>query len=637
MNWIKVTTVLLVLGGLAIAGQSEAFEFLWGKWHDPALPMVYRLNTFHNEATVPGNEEFDDVRQSFLNWEVVAGSRLAFTEGPPVTTQFPCSHTVDLLNVLAFRDCLNQCSGSCIGQTSSTYDLGADYDQIGQAHLRRIDSDIIFGRQWSWITLPTAQQQGCSGRMIVQSIATHEIGHQIGLGHSAIFGSTMFPSTTFCDQGPASLHVDDIIGTVQMYDETLQEYQIATHDVNQVRMGVDNAGNVGLPGGAPGPPVGVTGLGGGTGFKFPAGSVNHLFEGSFLFAREAVGDTNVSDDYRIQGPAGSVSQDADFVPLSDLTILTPGILTDQESFCQFDDSAANRTGVGNPQLQTAPTQPLGIRVRQETYACASAPDDKYVIIVYRLTNTTGATISGLNAGMILDWDFTGNFSSNGVSYDAANRLGIVSDPSTLNRVGVRVLNPEGTRSFRALVSSGAGVDLYYNTTKAQWLKSGFTQTSLSNRDIGMLICTGSFDIAPGGTAVAAFAMCAGVNVTDLQTVSQAAQLKYDTVISQTTAVTETAGVVGPVYKLKQNVPNPFNPSTRISYVVPEAADVSLKVYNLTGKLVRTLLDGPGAAGPAEVTWDGRDETGQAVASGTYFYELRADGRLVQSRKMQLLK
>ena len=64
--------------------------------------------------------------------------------------------------------------------------------------------------------------------------------------------------------------------------------------------------------------------------------------------------------------------------------------------------------------------------------------------------------------------------------------------------------------------------------------------------------------------------------------------------------------------------------------------MSLKVFNITGQLVRTLVDESRAGGAYEVAWDGRDDSGIAVSSGTYFYELRADGRLIQSRKMQLL-
>ncbi len=592
------------------------------------------MNTFQNEPTVPGNDEFTDVRQSFLNWEVVTGSKVAFLEGPEVTTANPCGLLTDYQNVISFRDCLSQCTGSCIGVTSSNYDLGADYIAGNLGKLRRTDSDITFGRQWSWITLPAAQQGGCAGRMIVQSIATHEIGHLIGIGHTTVGGATMFPSTTYCDQNLASLAADDIAALTALYDETLPVYQIATHDVGQVRLGVTNCGNVGLPASAAAG-NGLTGIGGGAGFQFPVGT-NHLFEGSFIIGREAAADTAVSDDFRWQDNVNFLPQDADFVPRTNLTLLTPGTLADQESVSEFDDSAANRIG---PLMTSGATPPLGVRVRLESYAWNDPGDDKYVILRYRITNTTAAALAGVIPGLIFDWDFTAvNYATNGVAYDATNKLGYVSDPSTANRAGVRVLNAEGVRSFRALTETGAGADVHTNTTKHQWLISGFTQTTLANRDVGTLICTGPFNIPAGGTAVVAFAMCAGTSLADLQAVSRAAQTKYDTVLSGGSAVEETAGVIGPVYALEQNVPNPFNPATRIAYRVPDAADdVTLKIYNLAGQLVRTLAGGPRAAGGHEAVWDGKDDAGRAVASGTYFYELRAGGQLLQSRKMQLMK
>src|SRR4029434_1219261 len=215
-------TARLALGigllGLIAAIPVQAYVLLDGKWHDPALPVPWRMNTFQDEPTVPGGDEFTDVRASFLNWEVLPNAKVAFLEGAPVTTANPCALVNnDFQNVVSFRDCQNNCTRICIGHTSSVYDLGADYIAGGLGSLRRIDSDIVFGKQWSWITLPAAQQSGCSGRMIVQSIATHEIGHLIGMGHSPIGGATMFASTTFCDQGPASLAFDDIQGCEALY------------------------------------------------------------------------------------------------------------------------------------------------------------------------------------------------------------------------------------------------------------------------------------------------------------------------------------------------------------------------------------------------------------------------------------
>jgi hypothetical protein len=90
------------------------------------------------------------------------------------------------------------------------------------------------------------------------------------------------------------------------------------------------------------------------------------------------------------------------------------------------------------------------------------------------------------------------------------------------------------------------------------------------------------------------------------------------------------------FVLKQNYPNPFNPATTIAYDLHKSADVTIKIYNLAGQEVKTLLKGKQPAGSKQVTWDGRDNNGHQVASGVYLYRLQADNT-VQTRKMVLLK
>jgi hypothetical protein len=90
------------------------------------------------------------------------------------------------------------------------------------------------------------------------------------------------------------------------------------------------------------------------------------------------------------------------------------------------------------------------------------------------------------------------------------------------------------------------------------------------------------------------------------------------------------------YVLLQNYPNPFNPSTTIRYGLPAAGPVTLKVYNLLGQEVKTLVDEVQEAGFRTVEWDSRNNGNGLVGSGVYFYELRA-GSFVQERKMLLLK
>ncbi len=89
--------------------------------------------------------------------------------------------------------------------------------------------------------------------------------------------------------------------------------------------------------------------------------------------------------------------------------------------------------------------------------------------------------------------------------------------------------------------------------------------------------------------------------------------------------------------LHQNVPNPFNPSTSIIFYLPEAAPVTLDVYDAAGRLVSRLLDGATKErGTHTVEWRGTDDAGRTVSSGVYFYRLRA-GKNVISRKMVLLR
>ncbi len=85
-----------------------------------------------------------------------------------------------------------------------------------------------------------------------------------------------------------------------------------------------------------------------------------------------------------------------------------------------------------------------------------------------------------------------------------------------------------------------------------------------------------------------------------------------------------------------NFPNPFNPITEIAFDLPRAAQVSVNIYNLQGRLVTTLLDEERPQGAGQVVWNGTDSRGGAVASGTYFYRIRA-GQDQQIRKMTLLK
>ena len=90
------------------------------------------------------------------------------------------------------------------------------------------------------------------------------------------------------------------------------------------------------------------------------------------------------------------------------------------------------------------------------------------------------------------------------------------------------------------------------------------------------------------------------------------------------------------YVLSQNYPNPFNPSTKVEYSVPASGYITVAIYDVTGRLVETLIDGVVESGYHSVVWDGRDRSGHTVSAGLYIYSLKGD-HIALTRKMIMMK
>ncbi len=90
------------------------------------------------------------------------------------------------------------------------------------------------------------------------------------------------------------------------------------------------------------------------------------------------------------------------------------------------------------------------------------------------------------------------------------------------------------------------------------------------------------------------------------------------------------------YKLSDNYPNPFNPSTSIAFDLPQRSHVTIEIFNLLGQKVARLADEEYPAGSHTVTWSGMSSDGQSVPTGIYLYRLEA-GNFIETKKMLLLK
>ena len=90
------------------------------------------------------------------------------------------------------------------------------------------------------------------------------------------------------------------------------------------------------------------------------------------------------------------------------------------------------------------------------------------------------------------------------------------------------------------------------------------------------------------------------------------------------------------FKLLQNYPNPFNPSTSIEYEIPKSGGVEISIYDLNGRLVKTLVQENQQQGRHQVIWDGLDKSNQKVVSSFYIYSIKFDNTTL-SKKMVLIK
>ncbi len=103
-----------------------------------------------------------------------------------------------------------------------------------------------------------------------------------------------------------------------------------------------------------------------------------------------------------------------------------------------------------------------------------------------------------------------------------------------------------------------------------------------------------------------------------------------------TAIAEQPEQLADGFALAQNYPNPFNPATNIEYRIASSEFVTLKIYDIRGRLVKTLVNENHSPGSYRVQWDGRDQSGESVVSGFYFYRIQA-GEFTDAKKFTLLR
>lgn len=193
-------------------------------------------------------------------------------------------------------------------------------------------------------------------------------------------------------------------------------------------------------------------------------------------------------------------------------------------------------------------------------------------------------------------------------YTPQDSIKLAADTNTLN--GVTVL---------------LHTDNNYKGNIYTWYKDG---QQIAKTDTGY-IALGKGNIAEAGRF---YCEITNSQVPDLVIVSKV----YNCSGSAVTQLSSNNKDVPGSYQLEQNYPNPFNPATLIKFSLPETEHIRLKIYNIDGREVRTLLDETIPSGIRIVNWDGKNNSGQDVSSGIYVYRIESE-KFTQSRRMIKLK
>jgi hypothetical protein len=212
-----------------------------------------------------------------------------------------------------------------------------------------------------------------------------------------------------------------------------------------------------------------------------------------------------------------------------------------------------------------------------------------------------------------------------------------------NNVAILMNNGDGT--YANAVYYGVGVQPY-GVVVADFSADGKPDVAVSNRgcnNFSVLVNNGD------GTFVPAIGYGVGGHACEIDAADYDGDGKLDAAVTGyspsaifilmnihqvQTGTDET--VIPPSFSVSQNYPNPFNPSTVIEFNVPRATNITLRIYDVAGRAVRTLVSGYQSSGRKRVEWNGRDDGGKAVASGVYFYRL-STGNFCETRKIVLVK
>ncbi len=277
-------------------------------------------------------------------------------------------------------------------------------------------------------------------------------------------------------------------------------------------------------------------------------------------------------------------------------------------------------------------EPKPLLVEQTSFGFSAAGENEFVILEYKLTNNGAADLPNLNTGVFCDFDINVSDSNFGGTDTVRNLTYMYSDGGPY--FGIALLGTADSATNLTLINNPTYVypnGFIDDGMKLRHLTGVISLPTAATADdwSALTSLTISLD-GGGGSAMMTYVLVYGETLVELQDNVDAANAAYNPF----SPVSEGSPVK--LFRLAQNHPNPFNPSTSIKYSVNQDGPVNLAVFDLSGRRIRTLVHESRPAGEYSVIWDGVDAAGNKVPSGMYFYKFVSGGKTA-SRKMMLVK
>ena len=380
---------------------------------------------------------------------------------------------------------------------------------------------------------------------------------------------------------------------------------VMTHDTGYCKLSVTALGSIGYDA----PPS----LDEGIGFSYPKAAASELYYSSLALGNSV---SYVVDRY-YGNPATAYNTDFDITD-SLRAVLPPGS-GDERFRCVMNDGGH--------------ATPKSITVTQNSYMTAAPGYDDFAVLVYDIHNGGASAADGMYAGVFADFDIGSTPTTNTAAADTVRRCETMRQSSGANpTVGVKILEPA---SFSNLTAVDHNLYVYpTDTAMTDNMKYRFLNGTIvlrnSNRDYdwSIVASVGPFDLPAGGDYRCAFAFVGGISAANFAENADSAQSWYDHLLG----VSEREGVAGTRGAARLAcVPNPFSRSVLISYNVPFAGRVRAQVFDVSGRSVAILADGPAVPGKVQTVWKPGN-----LANGIYLLKVVLPNG-TESEKLMLLR